>query len=60
MAAGCWARMGRAIVAAIGRPIGRGPGTPGRVMAGAVERWGMVMSSSPGSIVDSTAPKLVA
>src|SRR4051812_49660742 len=48
MAAGWAAGTGRAIVAAIGRPMGRGPGTPGRVMAGAAERWGMVMSSSPG------------
>ena len=47
MAAGWGAPMGRPMVAAIGRPIGRGPGTPGRFMVGAVERWGMVMSSSP-------------
>src|SRR4029453_15901294 len=47
MAAGCWAGTGRAIVAAIGRPMGRGPGTPGRDIAGAAARWGMVMSSSP-------------
>src|ERR1700712_4855026 len=46
--AGWAAGIGRAMVAAIGRPIGRGPGTPGRPRAGAVERWGMVMSSSPG------------
>src|SRR4029453_7344981 len=48
MAAGGGAGTGRAIVAAIGRPTGRGPGTPGRDIAGAVARWGMVMSSSPG------------
>ena len=37
-----------AIVAEIGDALDSGPGTPGRVMVGAVERWGMVMSSSPG------------
>src|SRR5918993_3067179 len=47
MAAGWGAPTGRPMVAAIGRPIGRGPGTPGRAMVGAVARWGMVMSSSP-------------
>src|SRR3954468_18666573 len=47
IAAGWAAGTGRAMVAAIGRPMGRGPGTPGRAMAGAAERWGMVMSSSP-------------
>src|SRR4051794_16993730 len=47
MAAGWAAGTGRAIVAAMGRPTGRGPGTPGRPRAGAAERWGMVMSSSP-------------
>src|SRR3954452_7040226 len=48
MAAGWAAGTGRATAAAaIGRPTGRGPGTPGRATAGAYWRWGMVMSSSP-------------
>src|SRR3954462_8723103 len=47
IAAGCCPGTGRATVAAIGRPTGRGPGTPGRDIVGAAWRWGMVMSSSP-------------
>src|SRR3954451_3169693 len=52
MAAGCAAGTGRPTAeAGIGRPSGRGPGTPGRAMAGACARWGMVMSivSGPSS-----------
>src|SRR6478672_7466231 len=45
MAAGWAPGTGRASGAAIGRPIGRGPGTPGRAII--CVRWGMVMSSSP-------------
>src|SRR4051794_8309544 len=47
LAAGGAGGIGRGSAAAvIGRPRGRGPGTPGRATA-AVARWGMVMSSSP-------------
>ena len=48
IAAGCCGPTGRAIVAAeMGRPTGRGAGTPGRAYwacGWAAWRWGMVMS----------------